>query len=237
MIIKRNTLAFGLGFFFLSCLVKGLLASGQAPIPAAVWLDAGHGGQDQGVQALGFKEAAFSLDLAKRIAARLASRGIKCDLSRQADVNLSITARVLSANLSHAAAAVSLHANFSFSKASKGVRVFVPTQAGQHLSLSDPKGGPSLSLVRWNQSQALNIESSKRLGQLIAEELEAGQAAKRGVQALPLALFKGMVPPAAVVECGFVSDPEELAGFKDEKQLQDLAEKISWGILRFLRER
>ncbi len=197
-------------------------------------IDPGHGGQDRGVRVDGFTEADFTLNLAGLVRDALRNLGQAAVLSRNGDVDLSNTARVQWANQAHLACLVSLHANYSFSPASSGVRVFVPPASAPPQVVSNPDGGAGLPILRWGQASALNAAASRRLGQDIAAELEAGSAQKRGVQSLKLALFRGLVPPACLVECGFASNPGDLAKLKDPQHARDLAREIAQGIERYL---
>lgn len=212
-----------LGFFFLtgSCL-------GAEPGPL-VFLDPGHGGADRGVAAEGFDEAAFNHKMARKVARLLVQGGARPQISHEEKIGVSTTTRVLAANHAHPAAAVSIHFNFSYGKNS-GCRVFVPALPARSSAAS--AGG--VSLVRWDRLQALRLGASKQLGQSLAGELEKAQPVRRGVQAVPLAFFKGMMAPAALVECGFASSPADLAALKDDSRVDALSAAIAKGILNFL---
>jgi N-acetylmuramoyl-L-alanine amidase len=231
----KTSLALGLGFF-LSVLSPSRVfcaseaASRRVKDGPLVVLDAGHGGEEAGATAGVFTEAAFTLDLAKRVAKLLTADGIQAVLTRDDARGASITARACLANRVGASCFISLHANFSFTPASKGPRVFVSSARNAGTLLQDPHGGKALVLSRWSQSQAAVAEDSRALGGAIAGALGGGT----GVQALRLAQFKGLLMPAALVECGFSTQEKELERMKSLQGLDDLAERISRGARRFL---
>lgn len=230
------TLAFGLGFFLAALQPLQAASGGQASLAKEgplVVLDAGHGGEETGVRIGDFSEAAFTLDLAKRVSKQLLARGIRSELTRDDNRGISLTARASLANSLEAACFVSLHANFSFTPASKGPRVFISAARLPATALPDPRSGKSLIFSRWSQSQAPVAEDSRRLGLAIARELSGGS----GVQALRLAQFKGLQMPAALVECGFATQENELEKLKSSQEQDDLAERISRGVQKFLASR
>jgi len=201
-----------------------------------VMLDPGHGGAERGARAGVTDEAALNLDLAQRVAAVLLTAGARVAYTREADLALSATARTLLANQARPACLLSLHHNSSPTPSSRGFRVFVPPPGGQARTVSTADG-QSLSVLPWGQAQAVAGERSRQLGLAVAEQLEAPGTVRRGVQSLRLALFRGLAVPAAEVEVGFLSSPEELKKLTDDKERQALAERLARGVLNWLKAR
>ncbi|HEY0707277.1 MAG TPA: N-acetylmuramoyl-L-alanine amidase, partial [Polyangia bacterium] len=85
------------------------------PLTFTVALDPGHGGSNLGAQGPGgVLEKHLTLDLARRIEARLKERGqVKAVLCRTDDVAVPVRARVRCANEAKARLFLSLHANAS----------------------------------------------------------------------------------------------------------------------------
>jgi N-acetylmuramoyl-L-alanine amidase len=193
------------------------LAAGLAARPL-ILLDAGHGGADKGVQAPGFSESEFSLDLAKRLAPLLEAKGLDVQLTREDDQDLSPSARVALADDLRPAALVSLHANAAFQATARGARIFVPAEG--------PVDEPAAPL--WEQAARLQAPASKALGLSLARAL--GLGGPKPVQSLKLALFRGLAVPACVVECEFTSHPQGLADLKDPAWRAALAQKLASGI-------
>ncbi|HXC63300.1 MAG TPA: N-acetylmuramoyl-L-alanine amidase, partial [bacterium] len=193
------------------------LAAGL-PARGLILLDPGHGGADAGVQADGFKESEFSLDLAKRMVPLLQAHGLDVQLTRDADADLSPSARVALANSLQPLALVSLHANAAFQATAHGTRIFVPVPG--------PVDEPAAPL--WQQASRLKAASSKSLGMGLARAL--GVTGPRPVQSLKLALFRGLSVPGCLVECEFASEPEGLAFLKDPAKRDSLAKHLADGI-------
>lgn len=233
------TLAFGLGSLLFAC---GLPAGSVSPVAAVaapagpaplVMLDPGHGGRDQGVSIGSVHEAELALDLARRAAVALQAAGYRVVMTRDSGGS-AVAERVLEANRQHPACLVSLHFNQSPSAASKGWRVFVPAVSAGAQTVQ-AGAGEAMTVLPWGQAQALATPRSRQLGEAIASALEGGSS--RGVQALRLELFRGLVCPAVVVEAGFLTQPDELDRLKAEAGRQDLAQRIARGIEAYLKAR
>jgi N-acetylmuramoyl-L-alanine amidase len=204
----------------------------QAQPQALVLLDAGHGGDDLGVRVDGTDEASLALDLAKRLGAALEAGGCRVAYTRDSASGVSQEARARMANSLHPACMVSLHYNFSFSPAARGWRVFVPPAQGKALAL--PGQGENLVLLSWDQAQSQSAALSHELGAALSAALDGGSGPKRGVQVLRLAPFRGVSAPVAVVEAGFLSQPEELKQARDEASRQALALRLAAGVQAYL---
>jgi N-acetylmuramoyl-L-alanine amidase len=198
-------------------LILALAASALAAKPL-ILLDPGHGGADKGVQAPGFAESEFTLDLAHRLAPLLQAQGLDVQLTRDADQDLSASARVALADALRPSAVVSLHANAAFQASARGPRLFVPAEG--------PVDEPAAPL--WDQASRLQAPASKALGLALARAL--GLGGPRPVQSLKLALFRGLAAPACAVECEFASHGEGLASLKDPAWRDALARKLAAGI-------
>jgi N-acetylmuramoyl-L-alanine amidase len=226
-------------------LCRSLPAEGAQPAPASpsaqaqpqalVLLDPGHGGDDLGVRVGGTDEASLALDLAQRLGAALAAGGCQVAYTRDSASGVSQEARARLANRLRPACMVSLHYNYSFSPAARGWRVFVPPAQGRAVAL--PGQGENLVLLAWDQAQGQAAALSHDLGAALAAALETGASAKRGVQVLRLAPFRGVTVPVALVEAGFLSQPDELKQARDQAARQALALRLAAGVQAYLRGR
>lgn len=201
-------------------------AATAAPPPSGpeVLIDPGHGGADPGVQVDGFTEAEFALALGQDLAKALKAAGIAAQLTRESAIGLSLGARVQMANQLRPKALLSLHVNASFQQAAQGPRLFVPEDG--------PVDEPSSPL--WEQAARLRARDSKALGLALARSLGAG--GPRPVQTLKMGLFRGLAVPVCVVELGFATDAEALAGFKDPARREALAQRLAAGLRGYLQE-
>ena len=227
--MKKNALAQSLGVLIASliCLPGVAPAAVSASSKPVVVLDPGHGGSDRGVKAGGLVEADYTLDLANKVSDSLKKAGYDVRLTRDSDVDMTPASRTAVANAANAVAFVSLHVNDSYNPQARGLRVFVPA--------AGPVDEPSAPL--WEQASRLQASASRALGQRIAVALgEAGSATSqvKAVQSLKLAIFRGLVVPAAEIELDYASNPDALAQLKDSATKDAQALKLARGIINFV---
>lgn len=201
-----------------------MAAAPAQPAGPAVLIDPGHGAPDLGVQADGFDEAGFVLALGQDLAKALKASGIEAQLTRDSAEGLSLGARVRLANQLRPKAMLSLHVNASFQQAAQGPRLFVPEEGAV-----DEPASPL-----WEQAARLRARDSRSLGLALARSL--GATGPRPVQTLKMGLFRGLAVPVCVVELGFATDAEALAGFKDPARRQALAQRLASGLRSYLQE-
>ena len=73
-----------------------------------------------------------------------------------------------------------------------------------------------LNLILWDLAQQSYLNESSRLAQVVQEEMNrATGVLSRGVKQAPFRVLVGATMPAALVEVGFISNPDE------EKKLTD----------------
>jgi N-acetylmuramoyl-L-alanine amidase len=167
-------------------------------------------------------EAAYTLELAKKLAEALKRAGLDARLTREDDSSMSAASRTALAGALGAQALVSLHVNSSFNTQARGLRVFVPA----------PGPVDESQAPLWEQAARLQAAASRALGQQLAGAL--GEAGGRSVQSLKLALFRGLSVPGAQVELDYASNPEGLAALRDQ---ESLAAKLAQGITAFIGSR
>jgi len=180
--------------------------------PAArplVVLDPGHGGGMTGASYDGVAEKDLNLAIAKAAAGYLAQAGIDVLLTREDDRDVGLYERTELANSRSAALFVSIHCNASLTNpAARGIYT---------AAFGEGTEG-------WRASEALRQAVAGRTG-----------AADLGGEARPdLAVLRTAEMPAALVECGFMSTPEELSLLGDAAYQALLAQGIAEGVARFL---
>lgn len=146
-----------------------------------VCIDAGHGGKDGGAQGATVAEKWITLDVANRVAQKLRNSAIEVVLTRDSDYFVELAER---ANLSNRAGAdvfISIHCN-SASPEARGTEVW--TYPGE--------------------------AQDRRLAQDILSRLVARTGFRdRGVKEENFAVLRLTRCPAALVELGFISNPQE----------------------------
>lgn len=180
-------------------------------------LDSGHGGEDPGKIGVNqAKEKDVNLKIAKKTKERLEKKGWKVVMTREKDVMLGdpaegnkkihdMKARVERINKTMPQAAVSIHQNSYQDAQIHGAQVFYYSHS----------------------------EEGKRMAEVMQKALlKADEKNTRQAKANDTYyLLKRTEVPTIIVECGFLSNPEEAAKLVSPKYQEKLAEAIAEGIL------
>lgn len=228
-------MAFAIRFsLFSACLLGMTLFLGRTffppvAIPAGideddritVIIDAGHGGRDGGAVADdGTLEKNLNLAVAKRLEALLLSADIRVIMTRSGDIELAspdsdhkkrddLNARLAITEAYDPAILVSIHMNkFPVAKYS-GLQVYY-----------SPNHEDSLALAEQVQADSLTLKPGNN---------RAVKAAGDSIYLLSHAEI-----PAVLVECGFLSNPEELSLLKTDDYQQKLAMSLYTSIITYL---
>ena len=174
-----------------------------------VVLDPGHGGDHNGAEYGGVKEKDLNLAIASKTASLLEAEGVTVRMTRSIDQDVDLYARAGLANTLGADLFVSVHCNASV----------------EH--------DDALGVYTCAYSQGTD---GWQLAQILRETmLDATGAADFGMEERPnLAVLRTAQVPAALVECGFMSTPSELALLTQPEYQDKLARGIADGILACL---
>lgn len=198
-------------------LAKQASAAGKAEGNRKVVIDPGHGGRDPGkVGADDILEKDLNLMIAEKVAEELEESGVQAILTRTEDKELDqgeeggrkladMKARVALINEEAPDLAVSIHQNSYPDPSVRGVQVFY---------YSDSPEGERMALQM--EGELDSLEETK------IRESKANE---------DYYLLKHTEATTLIVECGFLSCPEELKLLTDEAYQQKLAAAISRGIL------
>ncbi|MBR3785616.1 MAG: N-acetylmuramoyl-L-alanine amidase [Firmicutes bacterium] len=201
--------------------------AGAVKVPLTLVVDAGHGGPDGGAEADdGTEEAKLNLAIAKTLQTEAERKGMRVIMTRTTaeglygDENLEKKWRKLEdmkcrrniIEASEADAVISIHMNsFPADPAVRGAQVFYP------------KSGNAEVLRR-----------SEELAKAVQESLTEGLADGTGRQHMgkgSVYLLENPAVPTVLVECGFLSNAEDLARMKNEKTQKKIAACILEGLL------
>ena len=212
----------------------------------AVAIDPGHGGDDVGTRGPdGTLEKDVTLGVALRLQAAIQRRlGLRVVLTRSGDNAVTLDRRAAIANNNRADLFISLHANASSRATVAGAEVFHLGPAGYDDSGAAPAGGtliPTagggnrvLDVVPWERAQLRFVERSARWARTVADELSALiPMSPRGVQQAPLRVLVGANMPAALVEMGFISNPDQAARLASPAFQDDVVEGLLRSIVRY----
>ena len=213
--------------FLLLLLIAGLLMAGKnlqkyvvsdqvETEEKKVILDAGHGGRDPGKIGAGeIQEKDVNLKIAKKLKGKLEERGIQAVLTREKDETLApegsanrqvedIKKRVERIDGENALLAVSIHQNSYQDPEVRGAQVFYY----QHST----KGKEAAAILQ---------EALIRMDPEHPREAKANGT---------YYLLRRTQTPTVIVECGFLSNPEEAKLLASEEYQEKIAEAVAEGI-------
>lgn len=197
-----------------------------------VVLDPGHGQLDRGARGRrGVEEKGVVLDIAKRVRLQLANAGIKVYLTRENDRFVVLEDRSVKAARWGADAFVSIHLNSATSRKPKGVETYILAACGYPATA----GRSGSRMERTSYAGNRFDHSSAVLGYYLQKSLvEKTRAEDRGLRRARFVVLRNAPCPAALVECGFVSNPDEEARILTNEHREKIALGISRGILEYI---
>lgn len=195
-------------------------------IPKKIVLDPGHGGKDAGaISAKKLFEKDVVLKISKYTKQILEKHGFDVYMTRYDDRYISLDERASFAKKIKADLFLSIHAN-SASPSANGVETFITTVSGYHSSNHYGKSNDT-SFCPNNNFNAANAI----LGYAIQSNLLKTSLRKdRGLRRARFSVIKNSPCPAALVECGFLSNIEESNLLNDSKYLLRVANGLANGI-------
>jgi N-acetylmuramoyl-L-alanine amidase len=224
-----------------------LLGNRTAKLQTMV-VDAGHGGEDNGVRGpKGTLEKQVTLDAARRLKTLVESRlGVRVVMTREDDRAVSLDERDAIANNSKADLFLSLHANGSPSASVKGTEVYYlrldrageearRTAAATELILPVVGGiTRPIDIIPWDLAQASHVDASSRFASMLEEELEKRvPAGPRPLQQAPMRVLSGANMPAALVEMAYLTNGEQEQRVKSDEFQGAVVEAIYGAVVRF----
>ena len=218
----------------------------EAPGIHTIVIDPGHGGREVGaVGTNGLMEKDITLTIARKLAAALSSKvGARVVLTREDDSVVSLDQRTALANQYKADLFLSVHVNAAVVKDAKGSETyFLSLEASDELArkaaesenvTSSPNPTADLNLILWDLAQNAYHEESSRFAQSIQEEMNAARAvANRGVKQAPFKVLVGATMPAALVEVGFISNPDEEARLQTDAFQSLMVDALTRAVQRY----
>ncbi|NQV38219.1 MAG: N-acetylmuramoyl-L-alanine amidase [Candidatus Marinimicrobia bacterium] len=220
-------------------------------------LDAGHGGKDGGaVGKFGTKEKDITLDITKRLGMLLEKNtNIKVVYTRDEDVFIPLYKRPKIANENNGKLFVSVHANSNPNRNAKGFETYllrpgktddaieVASRENGVIRLEDRDNDPyaelsGANLIMATMAQSMFMKESENLASIIQAELDKRIDSKnRGVKQAGFYVLIGASMPNVLVECGFLSNPNEERNLKKASYRQKIAEGLYSALLSFKESR
>jgi len=219
-----------------------------------VAIDAGHGGNDPGCSGHSLTEKSVALDVAKHMAAAIATRPrLKPVLTRQKDYFVQLGQRQKIAQDFDADILVSIHCNSAPSTTARGAEVFFVSLQGAADKAAkelvdrenaadqvgglppDKKDGPITDIL-WDMKKNVIMRQSEQLGDIMLRrlgQLPGGET--RGLKQGPLAVLKLITCPSVLVELGFVTNKHDARLLADADTRRRYAELLASGVDDYVR--
>lgn len=198
-----------------------------------VVLDPGHGGGDKGANDLkrGIQEKQVVLELAKDVRAILKRYDIDARLTRWQDVSLELDERFQYAAKVRAALFVSIHLNAAENDDSSGVETHILPPAGCPITASAKLNNRDSAAYPGNRFDGANMV----LGYMLQKSLlKYTHAEDRGVRRSRFQVIKNAPCPAALIECGFISNCREREKIMNSEYRGHIARALAEGIVAYL---
>ena len=212
----RKKIELAVLLLFLAVLVL-LSKNLQKLVSSGIVLDSGHGGDDPGKIGVNqAKEKDVNLEIARKIKKRLEKKGWEVVMTREKDEMLGdpqagnkkihdMKARVEIINKTMPQAAVSIHQNSYQDEQIRGAQVFYYSHSEEGKRMAEQMQKALLTVDETNTRQAKANDTYY--------------------------LLKRTEVPTIIVECGFLSNPEEAAKLTDTKYQKKMADAITKGII------
>jgi N-acetylmuramoyl-L-alanine amidase len=196
-----------------------------------VVLDAGHGGKDPGTMGRsGLMEKDLALDIALRVRAHLAAAGVRVVMTRDTDRFWELKDRPFLAARGGGDVFVSIHMNAAGSRTVQGVETFV-TAAENYPPTAESKLNGKYPAVPNNQFNHSNTVLGNQIQRAV---IGITRAPDRGLKHARFVVLRNSAMPAALIECGFVSNPQEEQKLSTPSYRETVALGIAQGIVNYL---
>lgn len=169
---------------------------------SAVVIDPGHGGTDDGgIPGQRVKEKAVALDVAKRLQKNLIRRGYSASMTRTGDFDVSKAGRIPSAAARTNTIFVSIHFNSAYRSSARGIETYY----------NSPNSRPLAACI---QRRILTVRPTMN----------------RGVKSAGFFVLRHNPLRAVLVECGFLTNPQDTKLARKSSHREKLARHIADGI-------
>jgi len=219
----------------------------DAPGIHTIVIDPGHGGKEVGaVGPHGLMEKDATLTLCRRLADNLETRlKTRVILTRTDDSIVPLDQRTAIANQYKADLFLSVHMNAAVVKGAHGSETyFLSLQASDELAkkaaevenaaAAVPAGNSDLKLILWDLAQQEYLNESSRFAQAVQEEMNRATGVQnRGVKQAPFKVLVGATMPAALVEVGFITNPDEEAKLQRDDFQKLVIDALTTAIERY----
>ena len=235
----------------------GLVAAGAEPRPerviGRVVLDPGHGGDDYGARGeSGLLEKHVVLAVSRRIGAALVEEGIQVVYTRSEDVFVTLPERTEIANRAGADLYLSIHANSSSDRDVRGPETYflsleASDEEARRVAITEngvfdrdeaaADSGDVVGAILGDLIRTDHLRASSEAAIAIQRELERLPGPQRGVKQAPFVVLMGVNMPAALLEIGFLTHPDEESELASSRNREAIARAVARGVLTLRKSR
>ncbi len=195
-----------------------------------VVLDAGHGAKDPGTMGrTGLKEKDVALDIALRVRAHLAAAGVRVVMTRDSDRFWELEDRPYLAARGGGDVFLSIHMNAAATRTVRGIETFV-TATENYPPTAESKLGGKYPAVPNNQFNHSNTVLGNQIQRAV---VGITRAEDRGLKRARFVVLRNSAMPAALVECGFLSNAQDEQKLSTPSYRETVALGIAQGILNY----
>lgn len=215
-----------------------------------VIIDAGHGGKDPGAKGLyGLDEKTLTLDIAKRLSTLLRERGVNCTMTRDDDSFLELHQRTELANKERGDLLVSIHCNSFKDPNIRGLETYFLKPARSERAVDVALRENAVVGLEGDVSkyQDMTEENYILLSMATAQYMKDSETwaastlsllkEKTGIEARQVDqagfyVLMGASMPAILVECGYLSNPDDAKFLASERGRTKIAEGLAESIAK-----
>ena len=211
--------------------------------PGLVVIDPGHGGPDYGARGVtGLLEKDVVLAVARRIGRSLEEQGVRVLFTRTDDRFVPLPERTELANRERADLYLSIHANASDDRDARGPETyFLSLEASDNearrVAMTEnqvfdregavPDGGDLVGAILGDLIRTEHLRASSHYASAIQRELERLPGPGRGVKQAPFVVLTGVNMPAALLEIGFLTHPDEERQLRSARHQSAIASAVA----------
>lgn len=240
--------------------VVKLIEAEKSSVTASTWtlgkviLDPGHGGKDPGGKGLfDLIEKEVTLDVARRAETLLQKAGIPVTITRKDDKFLTLGERTRQANAEAGDLFLSIHCNSYTDPMIGGAECYIlkPAKSERAIEVASVENQVVELEREAEQYEQLTEENyillamatsqylrdSERWAEVLLDELtHSAGVSSRGVDQAGFYVLMGASMPAILLECGYLSNPEDARVLGSERGRQKVAEAITASIVKMKAE-
>jgi N-acetylmuramoyl-L-alanine amidase len=211
-------------------------------------IDPGHGGHDPGaIGPDGIREKNITLKIGKMLADKLRAMGFYVIMTRDKDVFIPLEERTAIANMSNADIFISIHANASLSRRTKGITTYYLSATHNRASMivaarenaTSTKKLSDLQLILEDLMKTAKINESAIFANDIQQDMvkslrkDGYDTPDLGVRSAPFFVLMHANMPSILIETSFVTNPVEEHQLEETRYEQGIVDGVIKGILRY----